>query len=429
MNEELFYLYNPWWEGLPALEDGIPRPGVLNELRSTFASRDIVFLTGLRRVGKTTLLKLFIQELIHFKKVLPRHIFYISLDDYRLAKKNLFELIEAYRKIHKVKSSQKIYLFLDEVAFQKDFEIQLKNLYDQAGVKIYASSSSASVLKSKKPYLTGRYQVIEVLPLDFEEYLTFKKIKISKADRHLQEAYFEEYLETGGIPEYVLRGDIEYLKELVDDIIYKDIAAFHNLKNTALLKDFFLLLMERAGKSCSINKIARILAISPDTARRYLGLFEESFLIYLVPRCGKTNERLLAPKKIYAADLGVRNLFTGFRDKGSLFENYVYLKIKDHHPCTIYQEGLEIDFLVNKNTLIEVKYERKMEPKQKALFDRFKAPHKLLIQSVKDLTKLVKLDNGYSEAFKKQWKKDLKILAKDKEYQKEQLEMAEENYE
>jgi hypothetical protein len=295
--------------------------------------------------------------------------------------------VEEYRKIHKLKFEEKIYIFLDEVAYKDSFEQQLKNIHDSQNVKIYASSSSASILKSKKPYLTGRHVTIEVMPLDFTEYLTFKNIVIRRADAHLKDKYFEDYLLCGGMPEYVLRGQDDYLKELVDDIIFKDIASFYNIKKPQILKDFFLLLMERAGKAVSVNKVANILGISVDTAKRYLQMFADTYLIYLVGRYGKTNAKILAPKKVYAADLGVRNLFTGFRDKGSLFENYVYLKIKDKNPCYVYEGGNEIDFLTTNGDLLEVKYHSEFNEKQKRLFDGFKAGSKVVIKNISDLEK------------------------------------------
>lgn len=383
--DERLYRYNPWWEGDFELPGIILRQSILDVLLKYFQTKDIIILTGLRRVGKTTILKLFIKELIKAKGIDPRYIFYISLDDYLLAKKSILEIVEEYRKLQRIRFKERIFLFFDEIAYKEDFEIQLKNLYDSQNVKIYASSSSASVIKSKKPYLTGRGVILEILPLDFSEYLKFKNISLSKADEHLLEKYFEDYLTIGGLPEYVLRGDIEYLKELVDDIIYKDISAFHNIKNPHVLKDLFLLLMERAGKAVSINKIANILKISPDTARRHLEMFADTFLIYLMPRCGRTNERILSPKKIYAADLGIRNLFTGFRDKGSLFENYVYLKIKNRNPCYIYEDAIEIDFMTMDRTLIEVKYMGDMTEKQKSLFEKIEAKKRIVIRGIKDI--------------------------------------------
>lgn len=280
---------------------------------------------------------------------------------------------------------------MDEITYQKDFEIQLKNIYDQQNIKVYISSSSASILKSKKPFLTGRNTMIEVLPLDFEEYLQFKRIKIKKVDQHLLKSYFEDFMQTGGMPEYVLTGNVEYLKELINDIIQKDIVAFYKVKDVQILKDFFLLLMERAGKIISINKIAKILEISPDSAKRYLQMFVDSYLVFLVSRHGKTNERLLSAKKIYVADLGIRTYFTGFRDKGSLFENYVYLKIKKFNPSYIYEKGNEIDFFTENKILIEVKYNSELAKDQKKLFDCFNAKEKILIKDIFDLEKLNRL--------------------------------------
>lgn len=152
----------------------------------------------------------------------------------------------------------------------------------------------------------------------------------------------------------------------------------------------FLLLMERAGKLFSINKLANILKVSPDTVRRYLEHFQDTYLAHLLPRFGTTNERILSAKKIYAADLGIRNIFTGFRDKGSLFENYVYLKLKHLNPAYIYKEGIEIDFITQNKILVEAKYKSEMHGKQLELFKKLKAKNKFLAKDVHDVHKIVK---------------------------------------
>ena len=102
-------------------------------------------------------------------------------------------------------------------------------------------------------------------------------------------------------------------------------------------------------------------------------------------RCGKTNVKILSPKKIYAVDLGVRTLYTGFRDIGSLFENYVYLKIKHLNPCYVYEDGSEIDFLTSEKTLIEVKYHSQMTKKQQDLFNTYPAKKRVILTGIKDL--------------------------------------------
>jgi predicted AAA+ superfamily ATPase len=303
---------------------------------------------------------------------------------------SIIDIVEEYRKIHKLRHSEHVYLFLDEITYKNDYELQLKNLYDNYNHKIIASSSSASLLKSKKPFLTGRNMIFELLPLDFNEFLLFKEIIISKADTHLIPGYFEEFLQTGGIPEYVLHGDPSYIQTLVDDIIYKDIAAVHNIKDPRILIDYFLLLMERAGKQISVNKIAAILQISPDTSRRYLEYFADTYLVYLLSRYGKINERLLSAKKVYAPDLGIRSSFTGFRDKGSLFENYIYLEIRGYKPAYVFQDGSEIDFFTENRILIETKYHKEELPeKQKRLFNKIKAKRKIIIRSQSDLEYLL----------------------------------------
>ena len=178
---------------------------------------------------------------------------------------------------------------------------------------------------------------------------------------------------------------MQYLRDLVDDIIIKDIAAPNAIKNIKILKEYFLLLMERSGKSISLNKMAKILGISVDTAKRYLTYFEESYLISLISRCGKTNETILSPKKVYSSDLGIKNAFIEFRDKGSIFENYVFQQIKIFNPCYFYQPPNELDFVINKSVLIESKYFGDLTLKQKELFDGLQFEHKFLIKSYSEL--------------------------------------------
>jgi len=387
MQNDVYFDYNPWWEGEFQLENLVERPTVLDKMEKFFESKSIVFLTGLRRVGKTTLMKIFIRRLIE-KGINPKHIFYVTLDDYVLDDKSIIDIVNDYRKIHKLPVDEKVFFFFDEIAHKEKFHQQLKNLYDRQNVKIYASSSSSSILKDKKAYLTGREFILEVLPLDFHEYLEFKKISIKIRDQQLLEAYFKEFLRTGGIPEYVLYGQREYLQNLVDDIIYKDIIAYHNIRNHKVVKDLFKILMGNVGGPVSVYKMSKTLKTSSETISRYLDLLEETYLIYLVPRFGSTNQMIVSPKKIYAADIGIRNLFTGFIRKGSAFENYVYLKIKDFDPVYVLENQVEIDFYLDNQVLVEVKLEEDIKDKQKEFFEKFRAKHKRVVRGFKDLDEL-----------------------------------------
>jgi len=377
--ETILYKFNPWWEG-EYKSHTILREKYSHKLEESLNTKDIMIITGLRRVGKTSLMKGFIEELL--KKVPSSRIFYVSLDAYGLEKYSIHDIVEAFRKIHHLKLTEKIYIFLDEVTAKQDFQRELKDFYDNENIKIYTGGSSASVLREKKAYLTGRNRVIEVLPLDFTEFLIFRNIKIKKSEQYLVDVYFEQYMDMGGIPEYIIRQDPVYLEGLIDDIIYKDIIAGHGIKEKGSVRDMFLLLMERSGKQVTLNKITKILGISFDTVKRYMDFFLDTFIFYAIERCGKVNERIKAPKKLYAADTGIRNIVTGFRDKGALFENLFFLKIKNQDPCYIFENGNELDFMIKNDTLIEVKYNRELNQKQKEMFDRHNAKNKLIISSV-----------------------------------------------
>jgi hypothetical protein len=385
---DLFYQYNPWWEEDFSVADLRPREKYLKDLRRYLDFKHIIFLTGLRRVGKTSLMKLIIKELLS-TGVDANHILYISLDDYLIQNDTIIDIVNEFRKIHKLSIEEKIYLFFDEVTYKENFQVQLKNIYDSQNAKTFVASSSASKLQDKKASLTGRAITLDIKPLDLNEYLFFKDIEIKKRDSQLYKSYFQDYIQCGGLPENVLNPSREYLMNLVDDIIQKDITAYHGLKNHQILRDYYTLLMERSGKQFSINKIGRILNISPDTAKRYLNYFESTYLIYLLSRWGKTNQKLLSAKKIYASDLGIKYLFIGKRDIGSYFENYIYLELRDKKVLYyLYENAIEIDFITDDKILIESKYYSSLNDKQKELFNAFPANKRFLIDSVEKLSLL-----------------------------------------
>ena len=383
----VLYKSNPWWEEEYNF-DGFSRERYIEELDKWIDNKDVIFLTGLRRVGKTSILKNYIAKLIQDKGIDPKEILYVSLDLYVLDSYSIHDILLEYRKIHKFSSEKKVYLFFDEVTSKESYKQEFKNFYDLENVKIFASSSSASLLRDKNAYLTGRQRILEVMPLDFDEYLQFKEVSIKKADSHLLESYFEEYMQDGGMPEYVLTGDVSYLQNLIDNIIYKDIIAHNHIRNNKVIEDFYKLLMERSGKQLSLNKIANIIDISVDSAKRYFGYFEETYLIYSIEKFGKLNERLKSPRKIYASDVGLRNVVTGYRDKGAIYENLIFLKIKQHNPSYLYVDGIELDFITQSGQLIEAKYNSQLNIKQQKLFDSFDAKEKIIVNGVNGFLQL-----------------------------------------
>ena len=385
--KKLLYEFNPWWENTYKF-NLIKRKKYTENILINQKNYRIILLAGLRRVGKSSIMKLIIEELIE-KGIKPEKILYISLDDFLLNNKNIFEIIDEYRKIHKIKKEEKSYFFFDEITYKEKWQQQLKTLYDRENCSIIASSSSSSIFSDSHAFLTGRSAIMNIEPLDFEEWMLFKNIQIKKRDEPLLKTYFEDFLESGGMPEYIINNDRNYLQNLIDQLIYKDIIAKHNIKLKSIIKDMFLLLMERAGKQISITKLGKILQISASNAKRYLEYFSDTFLIYLIDRYGKTNEQILGKKKLYSGDIGIRSSYTGFRDKGSVFENYVYLLIKKENPKYLYENGTELDFIIEnkkrERTIIECKYNSKMNSKQEALFDKTTAENKYIINGLDSL--------------------------------------------
>lgn len=374
--EDLLYKLNPWWEEEYAAP-GLAREKYLSTLAASAQKQEITIVTGLRRVGKTTLLKQTIASLMK-NKVPSTRILFAPLDSFGLMNSSIHEILNEFRKIHKIPANEKAYLFLDEVSSREDFQHEAKDLYDNEKVKIFLSGSSASMLRDKKAYLTGRTRTIEIMPLDFQEFLRFRDAEIRKSEPYLLEKYFEEYMEFGGMPEYVLTKDPAYITELVEHLIYKDIIAHHGIKDEKVVKELFRLLCERVGKPTSFNKLSKVLGISVDSVKRYLGYFEDAYLFYSVERCSRSmNERVLSPKKIYAGDVAFRNTVAGFRDLGAIYENLVFLKIKDSKPCYVYEAGVELDFSFA-DTVIEAKYKREIEEKQQKLFTSLKAKNKIV---------------------------------------------------
>ena len=137
------------------------------------------------------------------------------------------------------------------------------------------------------------------------------------------------------------------------------------------------MLCERVGKRISFNKISKALDISKDSVKQYIHYFIEAYLFFIVEKKAKLNARILEEKKIYCADAGIKNITAGFRDKGAIYENLVFLKIKDKKPSFIIEGGIEIDFSFS-NTLIEAKFDSDIEGKQKRLFEKLRYKNKIM---------------------------------------------------
>jgi predicted AAA+ superfamily ATPase len=365
---------NPWWDN-KYKTTFIPREKYLEPLQKSLNKKLITIITGIRRVGKTTTIKTFIERLINKQHISQKKIFYVTLDHYLFKKINLFEIIKEFRKINNLKRTEKIYLFLDEITYQDEFQQQIKNIFDIENVKLYVSSSSSNVLKDKKAFTTGRTNLIEMMPLDFKEFLIFNKIDYKSTDSYLLEKYYEKHLKLGGIPQYVLTKDPEVITGLVSDIIEKDIKQAYKLKGN-VIDDLFLLLCNRVGKRISYNKLSRVLNSNHNTIKEYIEYFKKTYLFYTIGKYSKSsNETATSSKKVYVGDIAIRNISIGIKQKGILHENLVFLEIVKKKPSYYLKNNIELDFAY-KNNLIEAKYNNYLNEKQEKLFKELKFKNK-----------------------------------------------------
>ena len=392
--EEMLVRFNGHWGDESWESRGIVRKKYLQKILEKLKRKEIVFLTGMRRVGKTTLIRQTIHHLIREEKVPPRKILFVSCDDIVLSGKSLFDIIGVYREINRVRHSESFYLFVDEVNYMKDFHQQLKNIYDSWNLKVMCSSSNASHLNDKKAFLTGRTATVEVYPLDYEEFLKFKKIKIEKHDKSLNKRYFEEYLKHGGMPQYTLDPDPERLLEIVNSIIQKDLISYYKIKDEKSIKELFKILCRRIGTPVSYNKIAGILKIEPETVKKYIHYFEKTYLFFSCERYSKSgNETVTSPKKYYILDNGLKNLAIPFQ-KGRSFENLVFIRLHEKKSPLqsinyYFRDSAEIDFITDRY-LIEAKYgNAQLTPKQKQAFSRIRRKTKKVVRNYWELLKVL----------------------------------------
>jgi predicted AAA+ superfamily ATPase len=341
--DELLHRFNPWWSGSYRLP-GIPRERYLSILAGLKDTRDVVLLTGLRRVGKTTLIHQYISRLLG--QVEADRIFYVSLDSLALRNRTILEIVEAFRRVRGLRHDDSVFLFLDEVHLKRDFEVQLKNIYDEGHAKVFASGSSSLDIVMKSPLLTGRQRLLRLPPLDYDEFLQFAGKYVKPSDAHLHVRFAEDYLRTGGIPEFVRTGDHAYLQSLVDSILYRDIAARHNLRSREQLADILAFLAQGVGSPLGDRKISRVLGVPVQSVGRTIDLFIEANLVHAIEKEGKLSERKGSPAKVYLADTGLFQVLTENVNLGAMAENLVLLSIRGDRPPRYHRSnGLEVDFV------------------------------------------------------------------------------------
>ncbi len=361
--QEILAILEDWNYWSKPFRESFVRSKYEDEVAHKASTDEIIFLKGVRRSGKSTILLNYI-ETLRDSGVSKEDILFVNLEDPRFASNLSLELLEEIKKtyIYYMNPKNKPYIFLDEVQNIDGFEKWLLKEYELQTAHLFATGSNSKLLSREiGSSLSGRYLDIQVSPLSFKEYLAFNQIIIEKPydliSKHIEvERHFEEFMLYGGFPKVVLTDDIllkeAELKSYFDSILLRDIVAQYKLENFRILEQLSILLLSSISNLVSITKVKNRLGVSHDLASRYMEYLENTFMIDYVPLFDwSLQKQFVNPKKIYSIDTGLskRVSFEVGKRVGDMLENIVYLELKRRYSEIYYfktSQGFEVDFLI-----------------------------------------------------------------------------------
>ncbi len=348
------------------------RRSIYARLESEIPTDEIVVITGMRRVGKTTALKHLYDLIDSDNKVMfdlenPLHRKLFEEENYDTVWHNLRQF--------NIVNSQKVYIFLDEVQNLPEISTVVKYLYDHWHVKFFLTGSSSYYLRNLFPEsLAGRKLVFEMFPLTFTEFLTFKVIEQPSGSDFAASAAskneigharllpeYQEYIQFGGFPSVVLEEKYSRKKDLLAEIFTsyfeKDAKNLSDFKDMSKLRDLILLLIPRIGSKVDVAKLSSVLAVSRETIYQYLAFLEQTYFIKLLPQhSGSPDRQAAGSRKLYLCDSGIAGAL-GDPSAGQLFEQSVFQNIRQRGQISFFAKssGAEIDFIVDGKVALEVK--------------------------------------------------------------------------
>lgn len=349
--------YNFWDGNLPQM--GFVREEYTEKIAKYTGNRLIKVLVGQRRAGKSYILRQLAIKLIE-SGVNKKNIFFLNREltdfDFLKSYKELDALFKLYKE--RMKPKGKIYLFIDEIQNIDGWE-NLVNSYSQDYVdeyELFISGSNSKMLSGElATLLSGRYVNFEIFPLSYHEFLG-----ITKKEQNKQS--YLDYMQAGGLPELfrLQEHDVKrnYVSALKDTVLLRDIIQRHNIKDTRLLEDIFVFLVNNASNLISIRSVVNYFKsngrkTSYDTVAAYIGYIEDTYLIHRTERYNIRGKETIAGNcKYYINDLAFNNyLYQGFGyGIGYMLENLVYLELLragyDVYVGSI--KGKEVDFVAIK---------------------------------------------------------------------------------
>lgn len=343
---------------------------ILPDLIKHLKQKQVTVLTGMRRTGKTTLLKILketsdIEQKLFFDLERLDHRYLFSEENY--------DDIPATLSQQGIDFSKKVLICLDEIQLTPNLPSVIKYLYDHYDIKFIVTGSSSYYIRNKfQESMAGRKKIFEIYPLDFGEYLAFKGINyktINKLDdlkydlyeyQRLKQ-YYDDFVEFGGFPEVVLAQSkaekLDILQDIYSSYMNMDIFLIADIQKPAAMLKIIKLLTTRIGSKIDISKISDTIKISRQTVENYLVALENTYLIKTIPVYStNADKEIVKAKRLYFTDNGIASI-NGDLSSGQKIENAIYNQLKHFGEINYYQlkTGNEIDFIINHEFVFEVK--------------------------------------------------------------------------
>ncbi len=298
-------------------------------------------ITGIRRCGKSTLLLQLLRR--DYQDAV-----YLNFDDIRLSGFETGDFTRLHREIEKREIKV---LFFDEIQIVESWEKYINQLLRE-GYKVFITGSNASMLSVELgTHLTGRHLSMELFPFSYSEFIRFKELENG-------ENAVLGYLKTGGIPEYLKTGISVVLNTLVDDILMRDIAVRHSVRDINSLRQLTAFLITNIGNLVSANKLVGMFDIkSPATFLEYFSFLKDAYLLDFVPMFSHSLKvQARNPKKVYVMDMGLytENSVSTSDNIGRRLENLIFLHLRRKYKHIFYYKDKgECDFIAMEKSAVK----------------------------------------------------------------------------
>ena len=369
--EQLSSVLREQHEAFSNVDLGTPRE-ILSDILAGLESPKILVITGLRRVGKSTLLA----QIAHTH--LDDNYYFVNFEDERLLSFTADQFDRLHEALIGLFGDRKIFLF-DEIQNVPEWERFVRRLHDQGYRFIITGSNSSLLSEELGTKLTGRSLRYELFPFSYKEYLQFQGIDppemfaLTTRKRGALLKNCREYLLYGGIPDALKYPQLDILKTLYDDVLYRDIAARYRIDNVKILQELAFYLVSNPTSEISYNKLKTHLKLgSANTVKKYIGYLENTWLFFTTNKYAySVKEQQIAAKKVFSIDTGLLNSvgFSFSENIGKLMENLVFLHLRRNHQDIFYyktKQNHEVDFYIpSQHLAIQVSQDLNVEETRK----------------------------------------------------------------